>query len=248
MSERILVVDDESDFCQVVKYHLEKEGFLVEVLNEGRLVMANLEKTRPALLLLDWMLPDVSGIDILKAIRRHSYLSDLPVIMLTARNQEIDRVLGLELGADDYVTKPFSMKELVARVKGIRRRVAGGRASSKDVYDDGTLMVDNQRHLATLHGHPINLTAREFDVLFFLVQHRGKVHSREQLLDRVWRDELNITDRTVDVRIHRVRSALEAAGGKADWIQTIRGKGYIFDPFRSQAPPVPDHPAQFPEK
>lgn len=229
MSDRILVVDDERDLCEVLSYNLQKEGFQADVLHEGRLVLATLEKQRPALVILDWMLPDRSGIELLKAIRSHATLSDLPVILLTARSEEIDRVLGLEMGADDYITKPFSVKELVARVKSLRRRAAGRLAASKDVYDDGALVIDPSRQQASLGGSPVALTGREFDVLYFLARNAGKIFSRDQLLDSVWGDETYVTDRTVDVRIHRVRTALEAAGGDGGWIRTIRGKGYAFE-------------------
>jgi two-component system, OmpR family, alkaline phosphatase synthesis response regulator PhoP len=234
MGDRILIVDDEKDICQVLSYNLTKEGFQVDTLQEGRLVLTTLEQRRPALVILDWMLPDRSGIDILKAIRRHDTLSDIAVILLTARGEEMDRVLGLEMGADDYVTKPFSVKEVVARVKSLRRRTAGqGMSESKDVYDDGQLVIDPSRQKALVAGKPLELTGREFDVLYFLARNAGRVFSRDQLLDRVWGDEAYVTDRTVDVRVHRVRTALESAGGKADWIRTVRGKGYSFERLSS---------------
>jgi DNA-binding response OmpR family regulator len=229
MAERILVVDDERDLCEVVAYNLTKEGYQVDALHEGRLVLTTLEENRPALLILDWMLPDRSGIEILKAIRRHATLADLAVILLTARGEETDRVLGLELGADDYVVKPFSVKELVARVKSLRRRAEGRPAESKEIYDDGSLVVDPDRQKASINGKAVALTGREFDVLYFLARNKGRVFSRDQLLDNVWGDETYVTDRTVDVRIHRVRTALESAGGRADWVRTVRGKGYSFE-------------------
>jgi DNA-binding response OmpR family regulator len=169
------------------------------------------------------------GIDILKSIRQHESLSDLPVILLTARSEEVDRVLGLEMGADDYVTKPFSVKELVARVKSLRRRASGKMTSSKDVFDDGQLVLDPARQMASVKGKSMVLTGREFDVLYFLVRHPGQIFSRDQLLDNVWGDETYVTDRTVDVRIHRVRTAIESAGGDGAWIRTVRGKGYLFE-------------------
>ncbi len=233
MSDRILIVDDERDLCEVLAYNLRKEGFQVDVLHEGRLVLSSLEQNRPALVVLDWMLPDRMGVDILKSIRRHDTLYDLPVVMLTARSEEADRVLGLELGADDYVTKPFSVKELVARVRSIRRRVGSAMAVSKDVYDDGALVIDPSRQSVTFGGAPVTLTGREFDVLYFLARHPGRIFSRDQLLDNVWGDEVYVTDRTVDVRIHRVRTALSTAGAEGDYIRTVRGKGYLFEPPRS---------------
>jgi DNA-binding response OmpR family regulator len=229
VSDRILVVDDERDLCEVLAYNLSKEGFQVDTLHEGRLVVAALEQKRPALVILDWMLPDRTGVEILKAIRRHDHLADLPVILLTARGEEVDRVLGLEMGADDYITKPFSVKELVARVKSLRRRAGGQLAVSKDIFDDGVVVIDPERQQASVKGKAIELTGREFDVLYFLARNAGRIFSRDQLLDNVWGDETYVTDRTVDVRIHRVRTALEAAGGNADWIRTVRGKGYSFD-------------------
>ncbi len=229
MSDRILVVDDERDLCEVLAYNLKKEGFLVDVLHEGRQVISTLEKQRPGLVILDWMLPDRMGIDILKSIRVHETLSDLPVILLTARSEEVDRVLGLEMGADDYVTKPFSVKELTARVKSLRRRATNRLAQPREMYDDGVLSIDPARQEAMLEGKTVTLTGREFDVLYFLARHEGQIFSRDQLLDNVWGDEVYVTDRTVDVRIHRVRSALESVGGGSDWIRTIRGKGYMFE-------------------
>jgi DNA-binding response OmpR family regulator len=229
VSDRVLIVDDERDLCEVLAYNLKKEGFQADVLHEGRLVMASLAQQRPALVILDWMLPDRSGIELLKAIRTHASLSDLPVILLTARSEEIDRVLGLEMGADDYITKPFSVKELVARVKSLRRRAAGKLAAAKEVYDDGALVIDPSKQQVTCGGAAVALTGREFDVLYFLARNAGKIFSRDQLLDSVWGDETYVTDRTVDVRIHRVRTALEAAGGDGGWIRTVRGKGYLFE-------------------
>lgn len=229
MSERVLVVDDERDLAEVVSYNLRKEGYQPTVLHEGRLVLSTLEEQRPAVLILDWMLPDRMGIDILKSIRQHETLSDLPVILLTARSEEVDRVLGLELGADDYVTKPFSVKELVARVKSLRRRAGGRMSLSREVYDDGEMVLDPGRQSSTIRGKAVHLTGREFDVLYFLATHPGQIFSRDQLLDNVWGDETYVTDRTVDVRIHRVRTSIEAAGGNGGWIRTVRGKGYLFE-------------------
>ncbi len=229
MSERVLVVDDERDLCELLSYNLKKEGFQVSTLHEGRLVISTLEETRPAVLILDWMLPDRMGIDILKSIRQHDTLSEMPVILLTARSEEFDRVLGLEMGADDYVTKPFSVKELVARVKSLRRRAGGRMTVSKEIYDDGRLVLDPGREYAAVDGKTMTLTGREFDVLYFLVRHPGQIFSRDQLLDNVWGDETYVTDRTVDVRIHRVRTALDAVGGDGAWIRTVRGKGYLFE-------------------
>jgi DNA-binding response OmpR family regulator len=159
----------------------------------------------------------------------------LPVILLTARSEEVDRVLGLEMGADDYVTKPFSVKELVARVKSLRRRAGGRMNLAKEIYDDGQMVLDPGRQSAAVHGKPITLTGREFDVLYFLATHPGQIFSRDQLLDNVWGDETYVTDRTVDVRIHRVRTALEAAGGDGTWIRTVRGKGYLFERLEQPA-------------
>lgn len=229
MSERVLVVDDERDLCELLAYNLKKEGYQVDVLHEGRLVISTLEERRPAVLILDWMLPDRMGVDILKSIRQHDGLSDLPVILLTARSEEVDRVLGLEMGADDYVTKPFSVKELVARVKSLRRRAGGRMTQNKDIYDDGALVLDPTRQFAAVADKTLTLTGREFDVLYFLATHPGQIFSRDQLLDNVWGDETYVTDRTVDVRIHRVRTALDAAGGSGSWIRTVRGKGYLFE-------------------
>lgn len=227
--ERILVVDDEPSIREVVGLYLRREGFEVESAADGPAALAAIDRVRPDLVVLDLMLPGVDGLTITRQLRA---AGALPIIMLTARGEEIDRVLGLELGADDYLTKPFSSRELVARVRAVLRRTANrpaGAPVSAPVVA-GAVRVDPAARLASLAGRPLSLTAREFDLLLFLARHPGQVFTREQLLDQVWGFTFASDASTVTVHIRRLREKIEDDPTTPRRILTVWGVGYRFDP------------------
>lgn len=227
--ERILVVDDEPSIREVVGLYLRREGFEVESAADGPAALAAIDRVRPDLVVLDLMLPGVDGLTITRQLRA---AGALPIIMLTARGEEIDRVLGLELGADDYLTKPFSSRELVARVRAVLRRTANrpaGAPVSAPVVA-GAVMVDPAARVASLAGRPLSLTAREFDLLLFLARHPGQVFTREQLLDQVWGFTFASDASTVTVHIRRLREKIEDDPTTPRRILTVWGVGYRFDP------------------
>jgi DNA-binding response OmpR family regulator len=222
--QRILLVDDEPRIREVVAGYLERDGYRVQTAPDGTSARRFLSEFKPDLVVLDLMLPQVSGLDILAEIRRRG---DLPVIVLTARAEETDRVAGLELGADDYVVKPFSPRELVARVRTVLRR-AGPKPPSDPVSFDG-VEVDLRRRVATVDGNQVELTAREFDLLAFLVAHARQVFSRGTLLEQVWDSSAEWQDpATVTVHVRRLRQKIEADPQNPRWIQTVWGVGYRF--------------------
>jgi two-component system, OmpR family, response regulator len=223
----VLIVEDEQSIADLVRLYLEREGFMVEWRSDGRSGLAAVEATRPRLVVLDLMLPALDGFEVLKALRGGG--GRLPVIVVTAREEEADRVLGLELGADDYVTKPFSPRELVARVKAVLRRSETEPAEGPEPpMHLGDLTVDAARHEVTFEGRPVQLTAREFELLAYLVRNRGLVLSRDQILERVWGYSFPADTRTVDVHIRQVRAKL----GERAPIVTVRGVGYKADDRR----------------
>jgi DNA-binding response OmpR family regulator len=223
----VLIVEDEQSIADLVRLYLEREGFTVEWRSDGRSGLAAVEATRPRLVVLDLMLPALDGFEVLKALRGGG--GRLPVIVVTAREEEADRVLGLELGADDYVTKPFSPRELVARVKAVLRRSETEPAEGPEPpMHLGDLTVDAARHEVTFEGRPVQLTAREFELLAYLVRNRGLVLSRDQILERVWGYSFPADTRTVDVHIRQVRAKL----GERAPIVTVRGVGYKADDRR----------------
>jgi two-component system response regulator ResD len=227
--ETILVVDDEPTIVEVVELYLLREGFKVLTAGDGAAALLAIEQHQPDLIVLDLMLPGVSGLDITRQIRASAAL---PIIMLTARGEETDRVVGLELGADDYVTKPFSPRELVARVKAVLRRVqpaAPPEPINTSVLAIGGLRLDEAARSIALDGAPINLTAREFDLLVFLMRHPGQVFTREQLLDNVWGYTFASDMSTVTVHIRRLREKIERDPTKPVFLQTVWGVGYKFD-------------------
>lgn len=223
---RILVVDDEKDILQLVSYNLKKEGYVVDEALDGDDALRMVRERSYQLILLDLMLPGLSGIELCRIFKKDPDTAHIPIIMLTARTGEMDKVLGLETGADDYVTKPFSVRELMARVKTVLRR-SGGEESSKKVLRAGNLEVDLERHLVTVGDTTADLSPTEFRLLRFLLQKKGRVFSREQILDAVWKGESFVEARTVDVHIRRLRAELEKAGAR-DLIRTVRGVGYGF--------------------
>ncbi|MCC6641165.1 MAG: response regulator [Deltaproteobacteria bacterium] len=224
MSPRILVVDDEPDLLELVRLSLVRAGFQVHTATTGREALDALEAEPPDLLVLDLMLPDVSGNEICRQVRSHPGLSDLPILMLTAKSEEVDRVVGFELGADDYVAKPFSPRELALRVAAVLRRRASAAATGRSI-EHGVLRIDPERHRCFVKGDEIDLTAKEFRLLEALMSRPGRVLTRERLLDDVWGSEITVTSRTIDTHLKRLREKLGPAG---DLIETVRGVGYRF--------------------
>ncbi len=221
--KKILVVDDEVDVTDLVAYHLRAKGFQVECVNNPNASLGVARSLLPDLVMLDVMMPDLNGVQICRLLRADPQLKSVPVIFLTARTEESDRIQGLETGADDYVCKPFSTKELMLRVQSILRRTQEPAAPEPKRLQVGEIFLDVERHVATVQGEPIELTATEFKLLRLLMERRGRVQTREHLLINVWNYETEIETRTVDTHVRRLREKL---GGEADWIETIRGVGY----------------------
>jgi two-component system, OmpR family, alkaline phosphatase synthesis response regulator PhoP len=227
MTKKILIAEDDYDLVKLLKYNLEKEGFKTAHTSDGSLVLAEIRRDEPDLLILDLMMPGMDGLEICRQIRRHEKYVSLSVLMLTARSEEADRVVGLEIGADDYVTKPFSMRELIARVRALLRRHESA-APQKATLQRGSLIIDPSAHSVTIAGRRIDLSALEFRLLHYLGSHPGMVFSRDQLLDRVWGDDRTVTQRSVDVYVRRVREKIEPQPQSPTYIQTVHGVGYRF--------------------
>ena len=221
---KILVVDDEPEAVELVEFNLEQAGFAVVTAADGAEALNKARATPPSLIVLDLMLPEIGGLEVCKMLRRDPATAGVPIIMLTARAAEIDRVLGLELGADDYITKPFSPRELVLRIKSLLKRGQGAEAK-RDRFQIGDLLIDVPRHLVTVYGKRVDLTATEFRLLTVLAQRRGRVQSREQLLQDVWQYDNLIDTRTVDTHMRRLREKL---GRASRYLDTVRGVGYRF--------------------
>ncbi len=223
------MIEDERDIVELVEYNLRKEGFDVTSYARGRDGLEDLRRRPADLALLDVMLPDLSGLEICKLLRAEEGSRNLPVIFLTARSEEIDRVLGLEIGADDYVVKPFSPRELVARVRAILRRRDRGAAKGES-FDFAGIRLDTARHETSVRDRPVELSALEFKLLHFLLSQPRRVFSREELLDAVWGRDRFVTPRTVDVHVRRLREKIEVKPDDPKLIQTVRGSGYRFSP------------------
>lgn len=224
---KILVVEDEKNISNIIKYNLEKDGYEVYVADDGVAGLDKYNEVSPHLVLLDIMMPEMDGYEVCKEIRK---TSDVPIIMLTARAEESDKVMGLELGADDYVTKPFSIKELSARVKANLRRVPeDGATNTGTTVTIGELVIEEDKFDVIKNGQPLNLTRREFDLVYFLIKNRPKVITREQLLEDVWGYEYYGDLRTVDVTMRRLRAKLEDDSLNPKYLQTKRGSGYYFE-------------------
>ncbi|HVN72469.1 MAG TPA: response regulator transcription factor [Desulfomonilia bacterium] len=221
MGYHIVVVDDEPDIIQLVSIHLKKEGYTVDGFLNGSSLLKFLSTATPDLVILDLMLPDLDGFDVCRMMKSDPKYSSIPIIMLTAKGQEIDKVEGLELGADDYVTKPFSPKELLARVKAVLRRTAQDQPATITLGD--RLSIDQEKFEVRVQGEPVTLTAVEFKILLLLATNRGKVFSRDRILDHLWGNEKAVLDRTVDVHMKNLRDKLGQAG---DLIKNVRGIGY----------------------
>ncbi len=227
MASRVLIVEDEPDIRDLLVFHLERGGFQVSKSRTGTDALRQVKASPPDLVLLDIMLPELDGLEVCRRLRREPATAALPIVMLTAKGDEVDRVLGLELGADDYIVKPFSPKELVARVRAVLRRTRGTETGGPLV--SGRLTIDPGRHVVTVAGAPVALTPKEFDLLRALVEARGRVLSREFLLDRVWgyTAASEIESRTVDVHVRRLRVKLGDEGWR---IATVKGVGYRVEP------------------
>ncbi len=224
-SKQILIVEDERPIREMIAFGLRRAGFEVLEAEDCRAARARIADRRPDLLLVDWMLPDMSGLELTRALKRDKETREVPVIMLTARAEEQDKILGLEGGADDYVTKPFSPRELLARVNAVLRRVAP--AGAEEVVEIDGLTLDGASHRVTVGEQTVALGPTEFRLLSFFMTHPERVYSRNQLLDRVWGGNVYVEERTVDVHIRRLRKALETFGYDR-FVQTVRGAGYRF--------------------
>ncbi len=225
MTAKILIVEDEAAIQELIAYNLQQAGYESACAENAEKAMVLINGALPDLVLLDWMLPGVSGVEFAKMLRRNERTRLIPIIMLTARTQEADKVAGLEIGADDYITKPFSPRELIARINAVLRRLIP--EASDEVVEMGGLRLDPVTHRVTAGNKEIELGPTEYRLLHFMMTHTERVYSRSQLLDRVWGDHVFVEERTVDVHIRRLRKALELAG-KDEWIQTVRGAGYRF--------------------
>nr|WP_297348248.1 phosphate regulon transcriptional regulator PhoB [uncultured Glaciecola sp.] len=225
MSRTILLVEDEAPIREMLSFVLEQAGFDVVEAEDFDVALEKVKEPYPDLILLDWMLPGGSGVQLAKKLKQHEFTRDIPVIMLTARGEEDDKIRGLEAGADDYVTKPFSPKELVARIKAVMRRVTP--TSKEEPIEFNGLILEPISHRVTANGDPLEMGPTEFKLLHFFMTHSERVYSRELLLDNVWGTNVYVEDRTVDVHIRRLRIALSQHGHDA-MIQTVRGAGYRF--------------------
>lgn len=221
MAPRIAVIDDEPDILHLVDIHLKKAGYHTALFHDAGTFLRSLSLHVPDLIILDLMLPDMDGFEVCRRLKQEITHAAMPVIMLTAKGQEADKVQGLELGADDYLTKPFSPRELVARVKAVLRR--SGQGASEAITLKGFLTIDPERFEVTVHNLPVALTAVEFKILHLLASHKGKVFSREKILDHLWGNEKAVIDRTIDVHIKNLRDKLGEAAGV---VQNVRGVGY----------------------
>jgi phosphate regulon transcriptional regulator PhoB len=229
-SPTILVIEDEPDIRKLVHYNLTQERYKVLEAEDGEQALKLLQRARPNLVILDLMLPGMSGMELCKLLRDRQDTAQLPILMLTAKAGEADKVVGLEMGADDYLAKPFSPREMVARVRAILRRAENAAAGDgQPSYEKGPLRIDFTTYEVFARGKAIKLTLKEFELLRFLTQNPNRVLSRDQLLDRVWGGETFVTPRTVDVHIRRLRKAIEKDDRHPRWILTLRGVGYKFD-------------------
>jgi len=221
---KILIVEDEKPIREMIAFHLARAGFETLEAEDCRVARKLLADERPALALIDWMLPDMSGLELTRLLKRNQEYEDLAIIMLTARAGEHDKVVGLEGGADDYITKPFSPRELVARIKAVLRRSKSGEGNTTEA---GDIVIDSAAHRVSVGGKEVRLGPTEYRLLKYLMTHADRVYSRNQLLDRVWGANVYVEERTVDVHVRRLRKALTEFGVQ-DHIQTVRGAGYRF--------------------
>lgn len=228
MKSKILAVDDEKDILELISYNLNKEGFRVSVSTDGEDALRLIRQDKFDLILLDLMLPGIQGMELCKILKASKDTSSIPVIMLTAKTDEFDKVLGLEMGADDYITKPFSPRELIARIKAVLRRTHEAPLADA-IITIGDLEINTSTYQVTKRHEPLKLSATEFKLLLYLVQKKGRVFNRDMLLDAVWKDEAFVEPRTVDVHIRRLRERIEDDPSKPRYIKTRRGIGYYMD-------------------
>lgn len=226
--EKILIADDEEHIVELLKFNLEKNGYKVIVATNGEEAIIKAKEEIPNLILLDLMLPKVDGYDVCKELRREEETQNISIIMITAKSEELDKILGLELGADDYITKPFSVRELVARIKAVLRRV-NKKEVIESCFEFSDVKVDFARHEVSKSGVKLDLTLKEFELLQILIKNKGKVLTREVLLDRIWGYEYLGETRTVDVHIRHLRTKVEDDDKKPKYIETVRGVGYRFN-------------------
>ena len=228
--EKILIVDDEEHIIELLKFNLLNAGYEVLTANNGIDAVKIAKAEKPNLLLLDLMLPGIDGFDVCKEIKRNNEMKNTSIVMLTAKGEELDKILGLELGADDYITKPFSVRELLARVKAVLRRTNSFNEVEDEIYDSQSLKVDFERHEVYVNGEKVDLTLKEFELLQILIKNKGKILKRETLLDKIWGYEYIGETRTVDVHIRYLRKKIEEDDKNPRFIETIRGVGYRFNP------------------
>jgi phosphate regulon transcriptional regulator PhoB len=229
MPKKILIVDDEKDIVDLISYNLEKEGFTTIKAYDGESALELVKARKPDLVLLDLMLPGIRGLEVCKFIRKNPDTETLPIIMLTAKGDQVDKILGFEMGADDYITKPFNVRELIARVRAVLRRAEVRPDSEKrEQFAYRGLEIDYSSYEVTVDGKKIYLNPKELKLLQFLTRHPGRVYTRDQLLDYVWGDETFVEPRTVDVHISNLRAAIEEDKKKPQYILTVRGIGYKF--------------------
>lgn len=222
----VLIVEDEAPLLTLLRYNLEKQGFRVDEAADGQEALLRVAEARPDVILLDWMLPSLSGIEVCRQLRRRAETRDLPIIMVTARTEDQDAVRALDIGADDYIAKPFAMDHVIARIRALLRR--SGRVASKGTLAYADVTMDQDAHRVTREGRPLHLGPTEYRLLEFFLQHPGRVFAREQLLDAVWGRDIHVEPRTVDVHIRRLRKAINQ-DHEVDLIRTVRSAGYALD-------------------
>ena len=222
----VLIVEDEAPLLTLMRYNLEKQGFRVDEAADGQEALLRVAEARPDVMLLDWMLPSLSGIEVCRQLRRRAETRDLPIIMVTARTEDQDAVRALDIGADDYIAKPFAMEHVIARIRALLRR--SGRVASKGTLAYADVAMDQDAHRVTRDGRPLHLGPTEYRLLEFFLQHPGRVFAREQLLDAVWGRDIHVEPRTVDVHIRRLRKAINQ-DHEVDLIRTVRSAGYALD-------------------
>jgi phosphate regulon transcriptional regulator PhoB len=237
--KKILVIEDENDIVELLTYNLNKEGFNVDFSFDGETALNKINSNEYDLIILDLMLPGIQGLDLCKIIRNNPRTKNLPIIMLTAKSEDVDKIIGLEIGADDYITKPFNVRELIARIKAILRRVSDVKLQETISTSIGSIeekilkikdmTIDKEKYTVLVGAEEIKLTATEFKLLLFLAERRGKVYNRDQLLDAVWGTDIYIEPRTVDVHIRRLRSKIEKDPDNPQYIKTMRGIGYFIE-------------------
>jgi two-component system alkaline phosphatase synthesis response regulator PhoP len=232
MKKKILVVDDEVDIVELIRYNLEKEGYDVLSASDGEKALEIVRKSAPDLVILDLMLPVIAGLEVCRFIRKDLSTEHLPIIMLTAKTEDLDKIIGLELGADDYITKPFNVRELISRIRAVLRRAEKTQQTAPDVIELGDIRIDLLSYEVFVGGQRVEISPKEIKLLRFLMERPGRVFSRDQLIDAVWGDETFVEHRTVDVHISRLRSAIEKDNDHPKYILTVRSLGYKFTDAR----------------